>query len=85
MKKKLELIAVGLGWVYISLLLAMSIRAVFAPRHELLVQFNRYHELWVDVGFFFLAFGLLTWLLILKVKGYRRRSTLGGSNPVPMI
>ncbi len=65
--------AVVLGWGYTGLLLAMTITAAFSPGNTLIVHFNRYGELWADFAFFGLAFGLLTWLLFVKLRKKREK------------
>ncbi len=60
------------GWVYTGLLLGLAVGAVFSPGHTLLLDFNRFGELWADVGFFALAFGLMTWFLFFKQLRKRR-------------
>ena len=65
--------AVILGWGYTGLLFAMAIIAIFSPEHKLIVHFDKYGELWADLAFFGLAFGLLTWLLFVKLRKKRER------------
>lgn len=71
-KSKLQYLAVTLGWVYTGLLLGLAVGAVFSPGHTLLLHFNRFGELWADVGFFAFAFGLMTWFLFFKLPKRRR-------------
>ncbi len=71
-KSKLQFVAVVLGWVYTGLLLSLVIGAIFSPGHRLLLDFNRYGELWLDVIFFGLTFVLMTWFLFFKLPKRRR-------------
>ena len=76
--------AVTLGWVYTGLLLGLAVGAVFSPGHTLLLHFNRFGELWADVGFFILAFGLMTWFLFFKLPKRRHTDrTDSEESPVP--
>ncbi len=72
-KSRVQYLAVTLGWVYTGLLLGLAVGAVFSPGHALLLHFNRFGELWADVGFFMFAFLLMTWLLFFKLP--KRRHT----------
>jgi len=72
-KSRLQYFAVTLGWVYTGLLLGLALGAVFSPGHTLLLHFNRFGELWADIGFFTFAFGLMTWFLFFKLP--KRRHT----------
>jgi len=71
-KSRLQYFAVALGWVYTGLLFGLVMGAVFSPGHSLLIHFNRFGELWADVGFFTFAFGLMTWFLFFKLPQRRR-------------
>jgi hypothetical protein len=74
-QRRPQYIAVALGWAYNGLLLGLTVAAVFAPQHRLLLDFNRYGELWVDVAVFSIAFLLMTWLLFFKLPQKRHTDT----------
>jgi len=67
-----QYVAVALGWTYNGLLLGLTVAAVFAPEHRLLLDFNQFGELWADVTVFSIAFLLMTWLLFFKLPQRRR-------------
>jgi len=77
-KSRLQYFAVALGWVYTGLLFGLVMGAVFSPGHSLLIHFNRFGELWADVGFFTFAFGLMTWFLFFKLPKSRRTDRADG-------
>ncbi len=72
-RSKLQYVAVVLGWAYTGLLLGMTVIAAFSPGQKIVIHFNRYGELWADLVFFSLAFGLLTWFLFVKLREKRER------------
>ena len=77
-KSRLQFLAVTLGWAYTGLLLGLTVGAVFSPGHALLLHFNRFGELWADVGFFTFAFGLMTWFLFIKLPKTRHTDRADG-------
>lgn len=72
-RNKIQYFAVALGWIYNGLLMALSVQAVFSPGHKLLLNFNRFGELWFDVGLFTFAFVLMTWYLFIKLPKQRKK------------
>jgi hypothetical protein len=71
-RQKPQYIAAALGWAYSGLFLGFVIAAIFSPEHKLVLDFNRFGELWFDVAVFTIAFLLLTWLLFFKLLQKRR-------------
>lgn len=78
-RSKFQYLALALGWVFTGLVLILSVGAVFSPGHKLVLDFNRFGELWVDLVVFVLAFGLMTWLLFFKLPKSRRTDRKGPS------
>ena len=62
-------LAVSLGWALVGFMLAICLMGVQDSKNEVVVQFNNYGEMWMDVACLSLAFGLLTYTLLDTLKG----------------
>lgn len=56
MKLIIECIGIGMGFVFMVLLLVISIMATLQPGHKVVLYFNQSGEMWFDVAVF--AFGV---------------------------
>lgn len=66
-RNKIQYFAVMLGWAYTGLLTILTVAALFSPDNKIVINFNRFHEIWADLAFFVLSFGLLTWYVFFKM------------------
>ena len=71
-RQRPQYIAIALGWAFSGLLLGLVMAAVFSPGHRIVLDFDRFGELWLDVAVFSIAFLLMTWLLFFKLPQKRR-------------
>lgn len=68
MEDRLELIGLILGFIFSAMWLSLGILAALNPLNQILLQFNRWHELPADIAVFTVFTGLTGWLVIRKFR-----------------